>query len=105
MFKNPFHSANKDPFSDLNHASGTNEISETEMSLFNDEDITDTINDPGAHFVNPHHVDEYDRIDGTHVDDYWRDGDHDTTIDRTIDEGGGYEQTNPDDDISNNFGN
>jgi hypothetical protein len=104
MFKNPFHSANQDPFSDLKTSSDTNVIGETETSLFNNENTIDISNDPGTHFVHPHHVDGYEHADGTHVDDYWRDGDHDTTIDQTVDEGGGYDQTNPDDDISNNFG-
>lgn len=47
------------------------------------------------HFVNPHWVDEYERSDGTQVDGYWRDGDGDTSVDRGVEEGGGWMQGNP----------
>lgn len=59
---------------------------------------------PGAHFVEPHHVDGYFRQDGTYVEGYWRDGDGNTDIDLTSSDGGGYTQTNPDGDPTNNLG-
>ncbi|MFH5186282.1 hypothetical protein ACHHV8_28660 [Paenibacillus sp. TAB 01] len=40
---------------------------------------------------------------GTFVEGYWRDGDGDTSHDRTLEEGGGYEQSNPDGDPANNL--
>jgi hypothetical protein len=59
-----------------------------------DADVaTDT--HPGDHYVNPNHVDSYVRSDGTVVDGYWRDGDGDTSVDKTSAEGGGYMQSNP----------
>lgn len=42
------------------------------------------------HFVQPHHVDGYVRHDGTEVHGYWRDGDGNTAIDHTVNQGGGY---------------
>lgn len=42
------------------------------------------------HFVTPHEVSGYERQDGTRVDGYYRDGDADTSIDRTVEQGGGY---------------
>lgn len=59
---------------------------------------------PGEHFVHPHYVHDYVRSDGTHVDGYWRDGDGNTDHDLSVDQGGGYVQTNPDHDPFNNFG-
>ena len=56
-----------------------------------------------THFVNPHHVEGYTTSSGTQVDGYWRDGDGNTAYDRTVDNGGGYQQTNPDNTILNNF--
>lgn len=44
-----------------------------------------------AHYVNPHNVQSYIRKDGTFVSGYWRDGDGDTTINRSI----GYFARNP----------
>ncbi len=54
---------------------------------------TDT--DASNHYVNPNHVDSYVRADGTVVEGYWRDGDGDTSVDKTAAEGGGYLQSNP----------
>jgi hypothetical protein len=56
-----------------------------------------------THFVEPHYVEGYEREDGIYVEGYWRDGDGDTTEDRSLEDGGGYEQTNPDDDLTNNL--
>lgn len=54
------------------------------------DDMTD-----GEHFVEPHYVDSYVRSDGTFVEGFWRDGDGNTNIDLTVDQGGGYMRTNP----------
>lgn len=53
------------------------------------DDADKPLND-GESFVNPHEVDSYTRADGTVVDGYWRDGDGDTSVDLTKEEGGGY---------------
>jgi hypothetical protein len=53
----------------------------------------------GAQFVDPHEVSDYVRSDGTEVEGYWRDGDGNTNIDRTIEQGGGYFRHNPTTDI------
>ncbi|EJQ39260.1 hypothetical protein IEE_04932 [Bacillus cereus BAG5X1-1] len=55
------------------------------------------------HFVKPHHVDGYMRQDGTYVEGYWRDGDGNAQVDRTVEMGGGYVRSNPDSVISNNL--
>ncbi|PEO54352.1 hypothetical protein [Bacillus wiedmannii] len=55
------------------------------------------------HFVKPHYVDGYMRQDGTYVEGYWRDGDGNVQVDRTVEMGGGYARSNPDDIISNNL--
>lgn len=44
-----------------------------------------------AHYVHPHHVSAYTRSDGTPVAGYWRDGDGDTGINRSL----GYFARNP----------
>ncbi len=46
--------------------------------------------DDDSTWVDPHEVSGYERADGTSVEGYYRDGDGDTTIDRPIDEGGGF---------------
>jgi hypothetical protein len=51
---------------------------------------------PNHHGVAPHWVDGYYRADGTFVEGYWRDGDGDTSVDRTVEQGGGWSQSNPD---------
>lgn len=58
----------------------------------------------GNHFVQPHEVDAYYRNDGTYVDGYYRDGDGDTSINTDLEDGGGYNRSNPDDSLLNNFG-
>lgn len=47
------------------------------------------------HFVEPHYVNGYLRSDGTYVEGYYRDGDGDTTVDRTEENGGGYFRGDP----------
>ncbi|KAB7665574.1 hypothetical protein F9279_20190 [Bacillus sp. B1-b2] len=70
----------------------------------NHSNIVDVNNIVGTHNVNPHYVQGYTKSDGTQVDGYWRDGDSDTHHDLTASEGGGYERTNPDGDLTNNLG-
>jgi hypothetical protein len=51
----------------------------------------DDIDDNGAdEFVRPHWVEPYTRSDGTHVSGYFRDGDGNTGINLSLEEGGGY---------------
>ena len=102
MFKNPFKS-NETLLNDLGAGSSDTEVSKAEENLFDKGDAVSS-NDPDLHFVNPHHVQGYTRADGTVVDDYWRDGDGDTSDDLTVNEGGGYDQTNQDGDLTNNLG-
>ncbi|MDW0116251.1 DUF3892 domain-containing protein [Sporosarcina thermotolerans] len=56
-----------------------------------------------SHFVNPHDVSGYTRGDGTVVEGYYRDGDGNTDINLSKEDGGGYIRTNPDGDPSNNL--
>jgi hypothetical protein len=51
---------------------------------------------PNTHNVNAHWVEGYYRADGTYVEGYWRDGDGDTSVNRTAEQGGGWTQSNPD---------
>ncbi|MBT2756721.1 hypothetical protein J7E71_12220 [Mesobacillus foraminis] len=51
---------------------------------------------PNGHFVKAHWVDGYTRADGTYVEGYWRDGDGDTSVNRSVEQGGGWNQSNPD---------
>lgn len=44
-----------------------------------------------VHYVHPHYVSAYTRSDGTSVAGYWRDGDGNTSIDRSF----GYYARNP----------
>ncbi|WP_422122401.1 hypothetical protein DHX103_11380 [Planococcus sp. X10-3] len=55
------------------------------------------------HFVEPHYVEPYIRADGTLVEGYYRDGDGNTSVNRTADQGGGYIRSNPDGDPFNNL--
>lgn len=64
----------------------------------------DAINDAELHHVNPHYVEGYDRADGTHVEGYWRDGDGNTSVNLSEEQGGGYMQSNPDNQTENNLG-
>ncbi len=71
------------------------------LVIFNVSDGFDTAFDGGDDFgnddyssdqtwVDPHDVSGYERADGTQVDGYYRDGDGDTSVDRSLEEGGGY---------------
>lgn len=44
----------------------------------------------GENFVTPHWVDSYINKAGDVIEGFWRDGDGDTSVDLTEDEGGGY---------------
>lgn len=68
------------------------------VDLVEHTDVPDNI-----HAVDPHHVSDYIKADGTHVDGYWRDGDGNTTIDLDKEHGGGYFQGNPDGILFNNL--
>lgn len=56
------------------------------------DDADKSLNNVGEEntFVSPHEVDSYTRADGTVVEGYWRDGDGNTSINLTEEEGGGY---------------
>ena len=54
-------------------------------------DLKELMKGSSMHYVTPHSVRAYERKDGTFVAGYWRDGDGDTTINRTI----GYLRHNP----------
>jgi hypothetical protein len=108
MFQNPLRQQTQinDPFenmgkieeSHLNGVADNNPFTNQE-NFYN----LDEIKSIGTHFVNPHHVQDYTRTDGTHIEGYWRDGDGDTHHDLTTNEGGGYSRANPDGDLTNNW--
>ncbi|MFD6209185.1 hypothetical protein [Peribacillus sp. NPDC060253] len=58
---------------------------------------------PGTNEVSPGYVDDYTRSDGTAVSGYYRDGDGDPDTQLTVEQGGGYEQSNPDETPNNNI--
>lgn len=68
-----------------------------------DFDVPDIQESEAVHFVDPHEVDGYYREDGTFIDRYYRDGDGDTTVNQSKADGGGYYQSNPDGDLTNNL--
>jgi len=104
MFQNVLRqNKSNDPFQELQN-DGNVEVGSTPFShVLNPTVDVDQVN-PNQHFVNPHPVSGYVRGDGTQVDGYWRDGDGNTSIDRGVEDGGGYMQTNPDGDPFNNLG-
>ncbi|ATA61583.1 hypothetical protein GS458_3156 [Geobacillus stearothermophilus] len=57
---------------------------------------------PGTHHVRPHWVEGHWR-DGQWIEGYWRDGDGNTDVNLTEEQGGGYERTNPDGNPGNNL--
>lgn len=57
----------------------------------------------GTHSVEPNHVEGYIRGDGTVVSDYYRDGDGNPNTQLTAENGGGYDRSNPDGNLSNNL--
>jgi hypothetical protein len=106
MFQNPLrHSQSNDPFEIMGKVEESQINAGAAQNPFQHSNELPG-NDPSAniHHVDPHYVQDHIRSDGTHVDGYWRDGDGNTHHDLTVDEGGGYIQSNPDGIISNNLG-
>ncbi|QNU28090.1 hypothetical protein IC803_00380 [Geobacillus sp. 46C-IIa] len=62
----------------------------------------DSEESPGTHHVRPHWVEGHWR-DGQWIEGYWRDGDGNTDVNLTEEQGGGYERTNPDGNPDNNL--
>ncbi|GGJ80294.1 hypothetical protein GGR02_003444 [Anoxybacillus voinovskiensis] len=56
----------------------------------------------GTHHVRPHWVEGH-WSDGQWIEGYWRDGDGNTDVNLTEEQGGGYERTNPDGNPRNNL--
>ncbi len=65
--------------------------------------IENNIDEDNTHWVTPHMVDGYETKNGVKVDPYYRDGDGNTDINRTLEQGGGYRRGNPDGDPTNNL--
>lgn len=63
---------------------------ESIVGSFDDADEPLNNSGDGETFVTPHWVNEYTTGDGNILGGFWRDGDGDTSIDLTEDEGGGY---------------
>ncbi|MGG0936982.1 hypothetical protein ABHN11_12840 [Brevibacillus centrosporus] len=61
------------------------------------------VTDTDVHEVKPHWVNGYERAEGTYVEGYWRDGDGNTSVNLTEEEGGGYLRSNPDGMLENNL--
>ncbi|MCA1033559.1 MULTISPECIES: hypothetical protein [Bacillus] len=107
MFQNPLRQQqSNDPFDNMGKVEEKQLSGGAEDNPFLNQQNLYDVNDITAdiHHVNPHYVQDHTRSNGTHVEGYWRDGDGDTRHDLTVDEGGGYDRTNPDDDLSNNLG-
>ncbi|MBP1931479.1 hypothetical protein [Ammoniphilus resinae] len=108
MFQNPLKSqelGQSDPFSSLDGGGSNQGLSQTSPFTSSTETfVSESSINPHQHFVDPHYVHGYDRADGVHVDGYWRDGDGNTDHDLTVEQGGGYFQTNPDGNLFNNLG-
>ncbi|MFE8704005.1 hypothetical protein ACFYKX_25885 [Cytobacillus sp. FJAT-54145] len=109
MFQNPFRQQQQsnDPFENMGKVEEIQLSGGSENNPFTNQQNLNNVSENnlvGTHDVNPHYVQDYTRNDGTHVDGYWRDGDGNTHHDLTASEGGGYERTNPDGDLTNNLG-
>lgn len=65
--------------------------SDTDITFY--EDASETV--ANVHHVEPHWVSEYERADGTYVKAHWRDGDGNTSVNLTSEQGGGYWRSNP----------
>lgn len=64
---------------------------ESAIDSFDDADEPLNSNSGGGEtFVTPHWVESYINKAGDVIDGFWRDGDGDTSVDLTEDEGGGY---------------
>jgi hypothetical protein len=62
----------------------------SDIDSFDDADEPLNSGGDGETFVKPHFVSDYTKANGTSVGGFWRDGDGDTSVDLTEDEGGGY---------------
>ncbi|MCL7748751.1 hypothetical protein [Halalkalibacter alkaliphilus] len=105
MFQNRLQSqqSNEDPFDSMGKIDEAS-LEEKEHSPFLNPDYITAKKDPDLQFVEPHYVMSYTRNDGTHVEGYWRDGDGNTSVDRSFEDGGGYLRSTPDGDPSTNLG-
>lgn len=78
--------------SHLSHVSDIHQITEapnvSDTHLLSDS--VHNINSNDVHYVQPHYVNAYDKADGTHVNGYWRDGDGNTAVNLSANQGGGY---------------
>lgn len=66
-------------------------------------EVDPSVGEPNIHFVEPHEVSSYVRADGTQVAGYWRDGDGDSDVDLSAEDGGGYHRSDPDGITGNNL--
>lgn len=86
------HIADAGHITDVSHVSDVHTITDaphvSDTHLIADAVHNNNSND--MHYVQPHHVNAYDKADGTHVNEYWRDGDGDTTVNLSKNQGGGY---------------
>ncbi|MGD7007017.1 hypothetical protein [Metabacillus sp. 84] len=62
-----------------------------------------SLSQSGVHFVDPHYVDSYVRKDGAFVEGYFRDGDGNTAVNQSAEQGGGYMRSNSDGNPFNNL--
>jgi hypothetical protein len=86
------HVADAGHITDASHVSDVHTISDV-SHVSDTHPITDAVHSGSStdmHYVHPHHVNSYDKADGTHVNGYWRDGDGDTTVNLSENQGGGY---------------
>ncbi|WEG16678.1 hypothetical protein PQ478_19565 [Alkalihalophilus pseudofirmus] len=92
-------------FNDLGKATGDTQAIDGDGIVSAEESVSTTAEsvEPGTHNVDPHYVNGYERADGTVVEGYWRDGDGDTSVNLSKEDGGGYERSNPDGDPTNNL--
>jgi hypothetical protein len=90
--------------SNLADGESTN-VASTDSTNFSSTDTTSDVEsheNPGTNHVKPHYVEGHWR-DGQWIEGYWRDGDGNTAVNLTEEQGGGYLRTNPDGTTSNNF--
>lgn len=90
---------------DMDHTSHTSHATYTSHELFHYDDPlkhaylykvkTFQLDMNDMHFVKPHEVSGYVKKDGTVVSGYYRDGDGNTSINRTEAQGGGYVRHDP----------
>lgn len=76
-------------------------VGDIDVALLNDAveeepDFDDaSTQEANVHQVNPHWVNDHYKADGTYVEGYWRDGDSDTSVNLSTEQGGGYMRSNP----------